>query len=70
MAKGARKKPAAYRLEGPDGRVILVGSVAAADWLGLSRTTVRRIALGRGEASVATISRVRREFPALFGGEA
>lgn len=66
-----REKPAAYRLRGPDGRSIGVGIGAAAEWLGLSRTTLRRIITGRGEASERTIDRVRQEFPALFiGGDA
>lgn len=67
MAAKTRKKPVAYRLTGPDGRVYLRGIGAAAGWLGLSRTTVRRIATGRGEASQTTQERVRREFPSLFG---
>jgi hypothetical protein len=67
MSKKVREKPAAYRLDAPDGRVVLLGVPAAARWLGLSKTTVRKIARGlTAEYSDSTVERVRDEFPALF----
>lgn len=65
-----QEKPNAYRLEGPDGREFFVGVTAASKWLGLSVTTVRKIAQGNStEYATETVERVRAEFPALFPKE-
>ena len=55
-----------------DGDMRLVGVGKAAKWMGLSGTTLRNIANGRGEAmgySAETMARVAREYPQLMGAK-
>ena len=63
-----KKKPRVGRVAMPDGSTRLAGSDAAAKWLGVSRTTLKRIIDNPdgNEHSAALNAQVRREFPEFF----
>ena len=48
------------------GRLRMVGAKAAADWLGISHTSLNQIVNGSTTHAKDTVAFVRREYPGLF----
>ena len=66
-----RRKPECVAIR-VGGRLRMVGVGKAAEWLGISRTTLFNIVSDKGGKDFAaeTVALVKREYPGLFKGEA
>lgn len=51
------------------GRLRIVGAKAAADWLGISHTSLNQIVNGSTTHAKKTVAFVQREYPGLFLAE-
>lgn len=48
------------------GRLRIVGAKAAADWLGISHTSLNQIVNGSTTHAAGTVAFVKKEYPGLF----
>ena len=60
-----RRKPECVAVR-VGGKIRVIGQLAAANWLGMSRTTFVAAVEGRKDIAAETVALVKREYPQLF----